>query len=70
MKVRDFLKRLAEAERRASAHVSALAQNGGRNASGLASEGYMGGYLQALHDVDAMLRHGYPTDPRRLWSQP
>lgn len=34
---------------------------------GLASEGYMGGYCQALQDVDAMLTHGYPSDPRRVW---
>ena len=36
-------------------------------ARGLANEGWAGGYLQALDDVEALLRHGYPADPRGYW---
>lgn len=36
----------------------------GRFAAGLASEGFAGGYLAALHDIDGFMRHGCPSDHR------
>lgn len=36
-------------------------------ARGLSSEGFVGGYLQALDDVEAALRHGFPSDHRGYW---
>jgi hypothetical protein len=36
---------------------------------GLASEGFAGGYAEALRDMDAVLRHGHPTDRLRIWSR-
>lgn len=38
-------------------------------ASGMAREGFDGGYLEALQDVEAALRHGYPSDTRNYWSR-
>ncbi|HEY5851981.1 MAG TPA: hypothetical protein VIT62_14600 [Lysobacter sp.] len=40
---------------------------GGMYARGLASEGYLGGYRQALSDVSALLRGIPPGDPRRFF---
>lgn len=39
----------------------------GKVAAGLSSEGLAGGYLAALHDVEAVLRHGCPSDHRGYW---
>lgn len=64
----EFMKRLALARKRVGEEIGDNAR-GGKIASGLSAEGYAGGYRQALDDVDAMLRHGYPTDPRRYWRQ-
>jgi hypothetical protein len=47
--------------------ISRNAERGSYFSGGLASEGYAGGYQQALDDVDAMLRHGCPGDPRHYW---
>lgn len=35
---------------------------------GLAAEGFAGGYLQALDDIDGALEHGYPSDHRGYWA--
>lgn len=40
---------------------------GGMYGRGLASEGYLGGYQQALRDVSALLRGIRPGDPRRFF---
>jgi hypothetical protein len=45
---------------------SARSDDGGFS-SGLASEGFSGGYLQALDDVAGALEHGYPSDHRGYW---
>lgn len=42
-------------------------REGGRYARALSMEGFAGGYLQALDDVEAALRHGYPSDHRGYW---
>ena len=39
----------------------------GRFASALSNEGFAGGYLDALSDVEAALTHGHPQDARRYW---
>lgn len=36
-------------------------------ARGLSAEGFAGGYLQALDDIDAALVRGYPSDHRGYW---
>lgn len=38
-------------------------------ARGLAPEGFDGGYQMALMDVDALLRHGFPSDHRGIFRQ-
>lgn len=51
-----LLKRLDKAAKAVEREISANAQ-GGKFASGLANEGWAGGYQQALRDVDAL--HAY-----------
>lgn len=36
---------------------------------GLSMEGFAGGYMQALDDVEAALRHGEPSDHRGYWRE-
>lgn len=36
---------------------------------GISTEGFAGGYAQALDDVEAALRHGKPSDPRGYWAR-
>ncbi|MFP1645671.1 hypothetical protein [Pontitalea aquivivens] len=64
---RHVLKRIAAARDRVQAEIAGNAARGGKFAGGLANEGYAGGYLAALDDVEAALRHGYPTDHRGYW---
>lgn len=40
--------------------------SGSKVARGLAGEGWLGGYRAAINDVEALLRHGAPTDERGL----
>jgi hypothetical protein len=63
---RQFIKWLDDAMRRVREGVFAI-RGEGLYSRGLASEGYNGGYLEALHDVDAVLRHGYPADKLGYW---
>lgn len=71
---RAVLKRLRLARDRVAAEITghSAGKTGDelKYAGGLASEGYAGGYRQALDDVEAALLHGWPTDPRRYWTQP
>lgn len=39
----------------------------GMYARGLSSEGFAGGYMQALDDIDGALCHGTPSDHRGYW---
>jgi hypothetical protein len=57
----DAVRKLVEAE---------ISSNRGNSpfANALSTEGFAGGYLQALNDVEGALRHGYPSDHRRYWS--
>ncbi|CAN7605000.1 hypothetical protein [Bosea sp. LjRoot237] len=56
----EFLR--SEASRIAAALAAAEA-----DAAGLSSEGFAGGYLAALYDVEAALSHGFPSDHRGYW---
>jgi hypothetical protein len=64
---REFLKLLDEALRRVNADISVNSKDGGMFGRGLANEGFAGGYAEALRDVDAVLRHGHPSDRRGYW---
>ena len=46
-----------------------ITKNGSRDklSGAMASEGYDGGYLAALHDVDLIIRDVSPSDPRGHW---
>lgn len=63
---RHVLKRIEAARKRVSDEITANA-SGGKYGAGLATEGFAGGYLAALDDVEAALRHGFPTDARGYW---
>lgn len=43
--------------------------SGGKFAAGLSAEGYAGGYLEALHDIQAAL-NGCPPYHSRFWPAP
>ena len=66
---RNVLKRIAIARKNVQKEISGNASSGRFYAAGLASEGYAGGYLEALDDVDAALRHGHPRDIRHYWKE-
>ncbi len=63
---RNVLRRMARVREVVSASIAAN-REGGKYARGLASEGFDGGYLQALDDIEGALRHGYPSDHRGYW---
>lgn len=67
MRQPEFLKRLRLAKDKALTEISHNSSRGGIYATGFSNEGYAGGYYQALIDVEAMLVHGFPSDPRRYW---
>jgi hypothetical protein len=67
VRMRDFKLRLRGAIEKATAEVEVSARGGDKWARGLASEGFAGGYAEALRDVEAMILHGHPTDSRRYW---
>lgn len=66
---RALLARIVGARAAASAEIAASA-SGGKFARGLASEGFVGGYLAAIRDIEALLQHGYPQDARGFWKLP
>lgn len=66
---KSILRSLRKAQEQVLAEISDNGARGGMYASGLASEGYAGGYLAALADVEAMLTHGFPSDTRGYWRQ-
>lgn len=69
MRVREFLPLLRAARDRVQEEINGQARDGGLYARGLSTEGFRGGYREALLDVDAMLTHGYPTDARNYWNK-
>lgn len=63
---RHVLKRMDAVRRRVEAEIAANSE-GGKYGAGLANEGFAGGYLAALSDIEAALRHGNPSDHRGYW---
>lgn len=63
---RVVLNRIARVMKIVEAEISANAASG-KYGAGLSTEGFAGGYLDALRDVDAALRHGFPSDHRHYW---
>lgn len=63
---RRVLKQMAAVRAVVSAEITDNASTGvfGR---GLSAEGFAGGYLAALDDIEAALRHGCPSDHRGYW---
>lgn len=67
MRRSQFLKKLDAALVAARLERSTFASRGGL-AGALAGEGYVGGYIDALSDVAAVLTHGHPADHRGFWN--
>lgn len=63
---RTVLARLKRVRALVQAEISANAK-GGKYGSGLSTEGFAGGYLEAIDDIEAALSHGYPSDHRGYW---
>lgn len=51
------------------AYAAMNQHDGGKYGRGLSSEGYIGGYVQALADVQAALSGVQPSDPRGFWKE-
>lgn len=64
---RDLLTKIPGARSRVRAEIASNVRAGSRVSSGLANEGYAGGYLAALDDIEALLEHGTPADLRGYW---
>lgn len=64
---RHVLKRIDLVREVVSAEISANASSGGLYARGMSMEGFAGGYLACLDDVEGALRHGDPSDHRGYW---
>lgn len=69
MRARELRKLLSLVAMEAQAEISATAASGGKYARGLSSEGYVGGYREAIYDVIAMMDHGEPADQRGFWQR-
>lgn len=63
---RDLLRILPRVAEVCAAEISGHAEHG-KIASALSGEGYAGGYIAALRDVEAALLHGYPSDQNGYW---
>jgi hypothetical protein len=64
---RHVLKRMRAVREIVMAEIKGNAASGGLHARGFSAEGFAGGYLQALDDIDEALTHGYPSDHRGYW---
>lgn len=63
---RAVLKRIVAVRKIVAEEIANNARGGGTGA-GLSNEGFAGGYIAALDDIDAALRHGSPSDHRGYW---
>jgi len=61
MMAKGIRRNLKKARKSVSNEISAQAQSGGLYARGFASEGYLGGYRDALDDVDLALSGVIPN---------
>lgn len=64
---RNVIKRMQAVREVVMAEIRGNAEGGGLHARGMSAEGFAGGYLQALDDVDGALTHGHPSDHRGYW---
>jgi len=64
---RELLKLLPLVRQQVAREISANHSSGGLFARGTAGEGFAGGYMAALDDIEAELSHGYPGDQRGYW---
>lgn len=69
MNLRQFLPVMKAARDVVMEDIKGVRGDGNKYAAGLSTEGWHGGYLAALDDVEAMLRHGCPNDSRYIWSR-
>jgi hypothetical protein len=69
MRQTELRKRIDTAGQRVLEEIKANGQSGGFFARGLASEGYAGGYLQALYDI-ALLLNDVEPETRGYWRKP
>lgn len=67
MRKRELEKRIDAAMENVKAEIGRNARSGGLYGRGLSGEGYAGGYLQALSDIDGLLRDVEPGDRRGYW---
>lgn len=65
---RIVLRRIAAVREVVQAEITGSSKDGGLYARGLSTEGFAGGYLQALDDIDGAITHGYPSDHRGYWA--
>lgn len=61
------LRQIASVRKVVEREITDFAKRGGQFAGGMSSEGFAGGYLQALDDVAGALTHGHPSDHRGYW---
>lgn len=66
---RTVLRRIQIAKERVSEDIARHASRS-KIAAGLSTEGFDGGYRQALYDVEAALTHGYPSGRTSYWPMP
>lgn len=62
MAAKGIKRRIEAARKRVKREISANANSGGKYAAALAAEGYAGGYLDCLNDIDLLLNG---VEPRR-----
>lgn len=66
MRKRKLIGMINRVADRVNADIAAYSEGGGKYRRGLAREGYLGGYLQALRDVD-LASSGARPNTRRFW---
>ena len=62
-------RRIKAAQEKIAAEIKAFAGHG-KFAAGLASEGFAGGYSQALSDIQLLINGVEPGDTRGYWNEP
>lgn len=67
MNKREFQSLLRSAIKVAMDDVKDARGDGSGYRGAVSMEGYQGGYLNALFDVEALLAHGSASDDRRVW---
>jgi len=66
---KGILRRLGKASKRVQDGINLRVRGRGLYAGGLSSEGYEGGYRDALYDVELLLRTGIVPRRRNWWDE-